>query len=67
MNLLRRVLFLSVLLVPVILAAQTTGSIQGTITDSTGAVVDGAICYSVRGVVDALTRWGIPLRGRIAA
>jgi hypothetical protein len=42
MNLLRRVLFLSVLLVSAILAAQTTGSIQGTITDATGAVVDGA-------------------------
>ncbi len=42
MNLLRRILLLSTLLVPGILAAQTTGSIQGTITDSTGAVVDSA-------------------------
>jgi hypothetical protein len=33
----------------------------------TGAVIDGAICYSVDGVVDALERWQIPLRGRIAA
>jgi hypothetical protein len=31
----------------------------------TGAVVDGAICYSVNGVIDALTRWQIPMR-RIA-
>jgi hypothetical protein len=31
----------------------------------TGAVVDGAICYSVTGVIDALTRWQIPMR-RIA-
>jgi hypothetical protein len=42
MNLLRRVLLLSTLFVPGILAAQTTGSIQGTVTDSTGAVVEGA-------------------------
>ena len=28
----------------------------------TGAVVDGAICYSVNGVIDALTRWQIPMR-----
>jgi hypothetical protein len=34
---------------------------------ATGAVVDGAICYSVEGVVDRLAAWGIPLRGRIAA
>jgi hypothetical protein len=31
----------------------------------TGAVIDGAICYSVTGVIDALTRWQIPMR-RIA-
>jgi hypothetical protein len=31
----------------------------------TGAVVDGAICYTVTGVLDALTRWQIPMR-RIA-
>jgi hypothetical protein len=33
----------------------------------TGAVIDGAICYSVQGVVDKIAEWGIPLRGRIAA
>ena len=42
MNLLRRFLLVSTLCVPAILAAQTTGSIQGTVTDTTGAVVDGA-------------------------
>jgi hypothetical protein len=34
---------------------------------ATGAVIDGAICYSVDGVVEQLARWEIPLRGRIAA
>jgi hypothetical protein len=34
---------------------------------ATGAVVDGAICFSVDGVVEQLERWQIPLRGRIAA
>jgi hypothetical protein len=34
---------------------------------ATGAVADGAICYSVAGVIDQLAAWGIPLRGRIAA
>jgi hypothetical protein len=34
---------------------------------ATGAVIDGAICYSVAGVVETLERWQIPLRGRIAA
>jgi hypothetical protein len=34
---------------------------------ATGAVIDGAICYSVDGVLDQLERWQIPLRGRIAA
>lgn len=30
----------------------------------TGAVVDGAICYTVDGVLDQVAAWGIPLRGR---
>jgi hypothetical protein len=34
---------------------------------ASGAVIDGAICYSVAGVVETLERWQIPLRGRIAA
>jgi hypothetical protein len=34
---------------------------------ASGAVIDGAICYSVDGVIDTLERWQIPLRGRIAA
>lgn len=34
---------------------------------ATGAVIDGAICYSVEGVVEQLAAWGVPLRGRIAA
>src|ERR1700751_4084909 len=42
MNLLRRFFLLSTLLVPAFLFAQTTGTVQGTVTDSTGAVVDGA-------------------------
>src|ERR1700747_3200415 len=42
MNLLRRFFLLSTLLVPAFLFAQTTGTIQGTVTDSTGAVVDQA-------------------------
>ena len=42
MNLLRRFFLLSTLLVPSFLLAQTTGTIQGTVTDSTGAVVDSA-------------------------
>jgi len=42
MNLLRRSFLLSALFVPAFVLAQTTGSIQGTVTDSTGAVVDGA-------------------------
>lgn len=42
MNLLRRVLLLSALFAPATLIAQTTGSIQGTVTDSTGAVVSAA-------------------------
>ena len=42
MNLLRRFFLLSALFVPAVLFAQTTGSIQGTVTDSTGAVLDGA-------------------------
>src|ERR1700751_3091959 len=42
MNLLRRFFLLSALFVPAFVLAQTTGSIQGTVTDSTGAVVDGA-------------------------
>jgi hypothetical protein len=42
MNLLRRFFLLSTLFVPSFLLAQTTGTIQGTVTDSTGAVVDSA-------------------------
>ena len=42
MNLLRRFFLLSALFVPALVLAQTTGSIKGTVTDSTGAVVDGA-------------------------
>jgi hypothetical protein len=42
MNLLRRGLLLSALFVPAVVAAQTSGSIQGTVTDATGAVVTGA-------------------------
>jgi hypothetical protein len=42
MNLLRRVLLSTVLFAPAFLAAQTAGSIQGTVTDSSGAVVEGA-------------------------
>jgi Carboxypeptidase regulatory-like domain/TonB-dependent Receptor Plug Domain len=42
MNLLRRLFLLSTIIVPAFLFAQTTGTIQGTVTDSTGAVVDGA-------------------------
>lgn len=33
----------------------------------TGAVIDGAICYSVDGVIDTLERWQIPLRYRAVA
>jgi hypothetical protein len=29
---------------------------------ATGAVIDGAICTSVDGVIDQLTAWGIPMR-----
>ena len=42
MNLLRRFFLLSTIIVPAFLFAQTTGTIQGTLTDTTGAVVDGA-------------------------
>ncbi|HXY51016.1 MAG TPA: TonB-dependent receptor [Terriglobales bacterium] len=42
MHLLRRVLFFSALFGSTFLAAQTAGSIQGTVTDSSGAVVDSA-------------------------
>lgn len=41
MNLLRRAVLLSTVFLPAFLAAQT-GSIQGTVVDSTGAVVDSA-------------------------
>jgi hypothetical protein len=41
MNLLRRAALLSILCVPALLAAQT-GTIQGTVTDSSGAVIAGA-------------------------
>ena len=46
MNLLRRFLTVSALLVPAILAAQT-GSFQGTVVDSSGAVVQGATVTAI--------------------
>src|ERR1700756_1927085 len=42
MNLLRRFSLLSALFAPAMLVAQQTGTIQGTILDSSGAVVQGA-------------------------
>jgi hypothetical protein len=35
--------------------------------NDTGAVRGIAICHSVGEVLDQLARWGVPLRGRIAA
>jgi hypothetical protein len=34
---------------------------------ATGAVRDIAVCHSVDEVLDQLTRWRLPLRGRVAA
>jgi len=33
----------------------------------TGAVIDGAICSSVSGVLQQCQKWELPMRGRIAA
>jgi len=41
-SLLRRFLFLAVVIFPIALAAQDTGAITGTVTDTSGAVVAGA-------------------------
>jgi len=33
----------------------------------TGAVINGAICSTVTGVLEQCRRWELPMRGRIAA
>jgi Carboxypeptidase regulatory-like domain/TonB-dependent Receptor Plug Domain len=52
MNLLRRLLLLSALLLPALLTAQT-GSIQGTVTDSSGAVISGARVTAINNSTNA--------------
>jgi len=42
MNLLRRIFLIGAFFAPAVLAAQTAGTIQGTVTDASGAVVEGA-------------------------